>query len=190
MPDQNPTKLLAVRIASAFAAVGGDCIPAIQEYLLEADVPRQVSYGCRVDFWLDKDENLRARLVPTPPKLPTVQLEKTDFTLVWEDGQLAFGFVGVPGDEPKTETVAATSKKKTTKKKASKKTASKSNGDAQPTTEDTPPPLPPLPPPVAPCRAVEEKGDHEWTPAGEGVFQCTSCGQRGRMNQPPADLTQ
>lgn len=162
--EENANRLLATRIAAKFAEVGFDAIPAIEEYMRSAAVPREVSYGCRVRFWLDKDENLRAQLVPAAPKLPTVELERFDFTLAWQDGQLAFDYDGVP-----------------------------EAGDAKPTADDAAPSSPnprangtAVPSPVE-CEAVETTGQHAWLPVkgDDGSFVCASCRETGRMTPPP-----
>lgn len=173
--DMDPTRELSTRIAAAFAEIGFQAIPAIDSYLQNASVPREVSYGCRVRFWRDKDDNLRAQLIPAQPKLPTVDLEKVEFTLTWENGQLAFDYDGMP--QPPAEA-----------------------GTEDPPPAPTPPapptpPTPPLPPaagdpgangaqapaPIV-CEAEQTEGNHAWQPTREdGVFVCSSCNQRGKL---------
>ncbi len=102
MTEVHPaTKALAMQLGAAFAQIGADCIPAIEKYLREATDPKEVSFGCRVRFWTDKEDTLRAQLIPATPKLPTLELDNYDFTLAWQGAQLAFVFVGdAPPQQP------------------------------------------------------------------------------------------
>ena len=169
--DDELTKVLSMRIAGAFAGVGVECIPAIEKYLREADVPREVSYGCRVRFWIDKEEHLRAQLVPSQPKLPTVQLDKVDFTLAWQDNQLVFDYIGAPEKPKPVETQPAR--------------GANGSDPAPPTTHE------PIPDATGRCDALERTGHHDWMPmdSSPGVFMC-ACGQRGRMSSPAPEATQ
>lgn len=176
-PIHPATKKLATQLAAVFAQVGADCIPAIQKYMLESDDPGEVSFGARVRFWIDKEQKLRAQLIPKSPKLPTIELDNTDFTLAWsDDHQLALEFVG-EAPTSKAEPVAAPPA-------PTSKAAKSGNGAAAPESP-APPPLPPLPPLLGQCPTLEATGDHDWQPIPDepGSFFCP-CGLRGHSKQP------
>lgn len=178
---EEPTRVLATQIAAAFAQVGVACIPEIEKYIREAAVPRQVSYGCRVDFWLDKEENLRVRVVPAAPKLPTVELETTHMTLTWQDNQLAFDYEGEPKPkEPESEPTEPTRSEPTSLEPVAAAPNKSANGS-------DPVAKPPLPASVSVCPSVAATGDHDWVPdAQPGIYQCQAkgCGQRGQKPAP------
>ncbi len=179
--EDDPTRTLSLRLAAAFGQVGAECIPVIAKYLSEAEVPREVSFGARVRFWIDTDSNLRAQLVPTAPKLPTAELGNTDFVLGWKDGQLAFDFVGVPAPvapdikeppppDPAPEPVTA----------AAPPIPKGANG-REPVEAERFPGEPEV------CAAVLTMGRHDWaaTEAPE-IWKCRNpeCGLEGTMREP------
>lgn len=164
-----PIRILAARLGAAFAEVGFQAIPPISEYLQAAEVPRQVSFSSRVDFWRDKDDNMRCRLVPSSPKLPTIELDTQEFTLTWHEGQLSFAYDGQPqeaepeGGEPQPPA-------------ASPSPNAGANG------ADVPPPVPG----TSDCEAFKATGQHAFIPTEDpDTFTCASCGGEGKRALPP-----
>lgn len=136
---------LARQLGAAFIRCAVNFIPEIEEYVKEGD--KQVSFGARVDFWTDKNENIRCKLVPKEPKLPTTKLDPFQFTLRIEGGQLSFAFEGEPAEPEPPEAEAAAAP-------ARPKGRTKANGGTEVTISDEPPT--PYPPEIA-----DEEGDSD-----------------------------
>ena len=179
IPMHPETKRLSMQLAAAFGQVAADCIPAIEKYMRDSEDPREVSFGARVRFWTDKEDRLRAQLVPKSPKLSTVDLENYDFTLAWQSGQITFDFVGVPVPAEPAAASEPTSQEAMAAPEAVEQKPG--NGSNSPKQEEN---LPPLPEMVGHCSAVRATGDHDWRPIDDqpGMMFCM-CGARGRMNQ-------
>ena len=173
-----------MQIAAAFAQVGAESIPVIEEYMRESMEPREVSYGCRVRFWTDKQDRLRAQLIPVSPKLPTVELEKYEFTLKWNHNQLQFDFAGLPPEpaEP-AGTSSATPQEGAVADDAAAISRPGNGSDPDPAEK-----LPPLPKMVGRCPSVMATGEHTWRPLDDapGIVFCM-CGARGTTNQQQGD---
>jgi len=88
-------KELAMQLATGFAGIALDYLPAMEEGVRRSG--KKISFSARVEVW-QEDDLILGRLASTAPKIPTHSRPNVDFVLQMDrnSGQLELIFEGTP----------------------------------------------------------------------------------------------